>query len=74
MQFNIGDKKFRPTYKDSDGKIRKAWPNLFDAIAERDWEKAAHESERGDVGHERNLQIFDWLMHAAGQEKKNTRQ
>ena len=36
MQFNMGSRKFSERY----------WPNLFNAIRERDWQKAAQESHR----------------------------
>ena len=65
MQFSIGDKKFQARYMD-DGVIKNGWPNLFKAIQNEDWERAARESHRRDVSETRNKEIQRLLLAAAG--------
>lgn len=45
--------------------LRDEFPKMRQAIRESDWEGAASESERGDVGIERNQYVFDLFMRAA---------
>jgi GH24 family phage-related lysozyme (muramidase) len=39
--------------------------NMRRAIIAGDWETAAAESERGDIGEERNRYVFDLFMEVA---------
>lgn len=70
MQFNIGDRKFREQYE-KNGKYVEAWPKLFEAIANRDWMRAAEESHRKDVQSSRNKAIKDLFLKAHQRKKKN---
>ncbi len=55
MEYNVGDRKFRPYYKDDKtGEMKAAWPKLFDAVGKRDWKAASEESRSGDVQTKRN--------------------
>lgn len=66
MIFNLGETKFSPSYKDKDGK-EKGWSNLFAAVEDRDWEKAAKESHRqlGKDKNNRNQDTYEQFMQAA---------
>ncbi len=48
MQFNLGSTKFRDR-RIVNG-VEKGWPNLFDAIRQEDWQRAAKESHRVETG------------------------
>jgi len=53
MQYNLGSTKFR----------RKNWPSLFDAVDQKDWERAARESNRKGISNKRNKNIRDKFMN-----------
>ncbi len=46
LEYNLGSKKFNREYIDPISKKNKGWPNLFDAVNEENWQKAADESHR----------------------------
>lgn len=60
MIYNIGGTKFSAA----------KWPSLFTAVAARDWERAAGESGRLDVGEERNAYTSDLFKQAAAMERR----
>lgn len=68
MQYNIGDRKFRPEYKDDADVIKPAWPKLFDALSKRDYRRAAGELYSSDVGSGRNKWRRDLMLEAIQQE------
>lgn len=64
MQYNIGDRKFRPEYKDDNGAIKPAWPKLFDALNKRDYRRAAEELRSNDVNDPRNKWRRDTMLES----------
>ena len=54
LQYNLGNFNFNS----------EKWPNLFDALKDKDFSKAALESHRSDVNYERNKMVSDWFIYA----------
>ena len=54
MMFNMGPTRFSKT----------SWPNLFAAVANRNWAGAAAQSKRQGIGDDRNKAIRDLFMSA----------
>ncbi len=63
IQYNIGNKNFS----------QEKWLKFYDAMARRDYESAAVESHRKDVGQNRNEEVRKLLLEAAEETRAQTK-
>lgn len=70
MEYNLGPTKFRHSRKDPQTGQEKGWPKLFDAVMNRDWQKAADQSHRRDVDDERNKKTNNLFLEGKRWDKR----